>query len=95
MTKLNPPTLDWVCNEALRLPCSPTLLPRLIATLQQEDSTATEIEQLIRLDSALAVATLRLANSAALGVGREVSTACFARNVISGVWKNIDGAFLQ
>lgn len=74
MTKLTPPSLEWVCTEALSLPCSPTLLPRLIATLQQEDSTASEIEQLIRLDSALAVATLRLANSAALGVSHEVAT---------------------
>jgi hypothetical protein len=24
-----------------------------------------------------------------------VSTFCFTRKVISGVWKNIDGAFLQ
>ncbi len=74
MTKLQPPTLATVCTQALNLPCSPTLLPRLIATLQKEDSTATEVEQIIRLDSALAVATLRLANSAALSNGREVDT---------------------
>lgn len=74
MTKLLPPSLDHVCTQALSLPCSPTLLPRLIATLQQEDSTATEVENLIRLDSALAVATLRLANSAALSNGRQVET---------------------
>jgi putative nucleotidyltransferase with HDIG domain len=74
MTKLQPPTLDWVCTQALSLPCSPTLLPRLIATLQQEDSTATEVEALIRLDSALAVATLRLANSAAMGIGHPVAS---------------------
>ncbi len=74
MTKLHPPSLDAVCTQALSLPCSPTLLPRLIATLQKEDSTATEVENLIRLDSALAVATLRLANSAALSNGRQVET---------------------
>jgi putative nucleotidyltransferase with HDIG domain len=74
MTKLLPPSLDQVCTQALSLPCSPTLLPRLIATLQKEDSTATEVENLIRLDSALAVATLRLANSAALSNGRQVDT---------------------
>src|SRR5262245_6763190 len=74
MTKLQPPTLAEVCTQALRLPCSPTLLPRLIAALQKEDSTASEIEALIRLASALAVATLRLANSAALSGGREVDS---------------------
>jgi HD-like signal output (HDOD) protein len=74
MTKLHPPALEAVCTQALNLPCSPTLLPRLIATLQQEECTAEEVEGLIRLDSALAVATLRLANSAALSNGREVDT---------------------
>lgn len=74
MSKLRPPAIETVCTQALSLPCSPTLLPRLIAALQREDSTATEIEQLIRVDSALAVATLRLANSAALSNGREVDT---------------------
>lgn len=74
MTKLQPPSIAEVSTQALSLPCSPTLLPRLIATLQQEESTADEIQNLIRLDSALAVATLRLANSAALSNGRTVDT---------------------
>lgn len=67
MAPSRPPSLDEVCTLALRLPCSPVLLPRLIAALQQDDSTAADIGQVILLDSALAAATLRLANSAALG----------------------------
>jgi HD-like signal output (HDOD) protein len=65
-----PPTLDQVCEKALRLPCAPSLLPQLAAALQSDDSSAQEIERLISLDSSLAGATLRLANSAALGRGR-------------------------
>ncbi len=62
-----PPSLDEVCALALKLPCSPALLPRLIAALHNETSTAAEIERIIALDSALAAATLRLANAAAYG----------------------------
>ncbi len=64
-----PPTLEEVCEHALRLPCSPTLLPRLALALQSDQSSAQEIEQLIVLDASLAAATLRLANSAAFGRG--------------------------
>jgi len=74
MSKLHPPTLSEVCAKALSLPCSPSLLPRLIAAFQREETTAAEIQGLIRLDSALAISTLRLANSAALGNGREVDS---------------------
>jgi len=72
MAPTRPPSLDEVCTLALRLPCSPVLLPRLVAALQQDDSTAADIGQVILLDSALAAATLRLANSAALGGARAV-----------------------
>jgi len=65
-----PPTLDQVCEKALRLPCAPALLPQLSTALQSEDSSAQEIERLIALDASLAAATLRLANSAALGRGK-------------------------
>lgn len=61
---LLPPTLDQVCERALRLPCSPALLPRLITLLDSPDSSADQIADLIKVDSALAASTLRLANSA-------------------------------
>lgn len=64
-----PPSLDQVCEKALRLPCSPSLLPRLALVLQSNDSSAAEIERLISLDASLAAATLRLANSALFGRG--------------------------
>ena len=70
---LQPPSLETVCDQALKLPCGPALLPRLIATLQDAESTAHEIERIISLDSALAAATLRLANSAHYGTGEPVS----------------------
>jgi HD-like signal output (HDOD) protein len=62
-----PPTLAEVCTLALRLPCSPVLLPRLIEALEKETSTAYEIERIISMDSALAASTLRAANSAFYG----------------------------
>jgi HD-like signal output (HDOD) protein len=61
------PTLDEVCSRALALPCSPTLMPKLLAALHGDQTTAEEIERIIQMDSALATATLRLANSAYYG----------------------------
>lgn len=48
----------------MRLPCSPSLLPRLVAVLEDSSSGAAEIEAVIQLDAALTASTLRLANSA-------------------------------
>ena len=59
-----PPSLDQVCERALRLPCSPALLPRLITLLDSPDSSTEQIADLIKVDSALSASTLRLANSA-------------------------------
>src|SRR6478736_4959923 len=73
MSHLTPPTLDKVCEAALRLPCAPSLLPRLAVALQSDSSSAQEIERLISLDPSLAASTLRLANSAAL-TRRKVET---------------------
>lgn len=64
-----PPTLDKVCDAALKLPCAPSLLPRLALALQSDSTSAQQIERLITLDPSLAASTLRLANSAALGRG--------------------------
>jgi HD-like signal output (HDOD) protein len=63
-----PPSIEDVCEQALRLPCSPALLPRLITALQSNDSTASDIAAVITVDPGLAAATLRLANSAYFGM---------------------------
>ena len=52
------PTIDDVCLEALRLPCSPALLPRLSDALQNEASSTGDISDIIQIDPALASATL-------------------------------------
>jgi HD-like signal output (HDOD) protein len=65
-----PPTLEKVCEVALRLPCAPSLLPRLAIALASDSSSAQEIERLISLDPSLAASTLRLANSAAVTRGK-------------------------
>lgn len=64
-----PPTIDDVCQAALRLPCSPALLPRLSMALQSDSSSTGEISRIIQIDPALASSTLRLANSAFFGGG--------------------------
>jgi putative nucleotidyltransferase with HDIG domain len=72
---VQPPTIEQVCTEALRLPCSPALLPRLSQALQHEESSTSEISSIIQIDPALASSTLRLANSAFFGgAGRSVDT---------------------
>jgi HD-like signal output (HDOD) protein len=58
------PTLSEVCEKALRLPCSPTLLPRLLEVLSRPDAALDDLEEVISLDPVLASAVLRLANSA-------------------------------
>jgi len=72
MTK--PPSFEAVCARALKLPCSPALLPRLTAVLHHEDSTAAELEEIIRLDAPLASSTLRLGNSAYFAASVPVET---------------------
>jgi len=57
-------TLAEVCEKALRLPCSPLLLPRIIEVIARDDVSVEELERVIRLDPVLASSTLRLANSA-------------------------------
>ncbi len=71
---LKPPTIEQVCERALRLPCSPALLPQLISVISSPDSSADEVAQLIIVDPSLAAATLRLANSAFFGSGAKVTT---------------------
>lgn len=62
-------TIDEVCQKALRLPCSPVLLPRIIEVIEKEDVSIEELEKVIRLDPVLASSTLRLANSAYFAAG--------------------------
>lgn len=74
MPETAPPSLEQVCERALRLPCSPAILPRLIATLVAPDSSADDIADIIKVDSSLAAATLRLANSAYFAAGTPAET---------------------
>ena len=56
--------LPQLVEKARTLPCAPWLLPKLMEQLNASDTTADQIEALIKLDSGLASETLRLANSA-------------------------------
>ncbi len=68
------PTIQQVCDRALRLPCSPALLPQLISVISAPSSSSDEVAQLIVVDASLAAATLRLANSAVFGAGTRIET---------------------
>lgn len=68
------PTMDEVCKTAAALPCSPRLLPNLVAALQAETTSAERLEGLIMRDAPLAAATLRLANSAYFLNGQPVTS---------------------
>ncbi len=68
------PSLDQVCERALKLPCSPSLMPRLIAALDDPETGIEEIGAIIQMDAALASSTLRLANSAYFSSGGQVDT---------------------
>lgn len=63
------PTLAEVCNQALSLPAAPVLIPRILRVLSKEDSSVCEFEAVVKLDTALAASTLRLANSAYFASG--------------------------
>jgi putative nucleotidyltransferase with HDIG domain len=56
--------LPALVEKARQLPCAPWLLPKLMEQLSAPNTTAEQIEALIKLDSGLATETLRLANSA-------------------------------
>lgn len=58
-----PKPFDELCALAIKLPCSPAVLPQLIAAMSDEHNTNGEVERVIRLDPSLAGATVRLANS--------------------------------
>lgn len=68
------PSFDDVCERALKLPCSPSLMPRLIEALDDPESGIEEIGRVIQMDAALASSTLRLANSAFFGGAGQVDT---------------------
>lgn len=68
------PNIDEVCRRAVALPCSPRLLPNLVAALQAETTSAERLETLIMRDPPIAASTLRLANSAYFFNGEPVGS---------------------
>jgi len=64
------------------LPVMPELAVRLMRTLEREDTTMTEVAALIERDPSLAAKVLRVANSAAVGAQREISSLRDAANLI-------------
>ncbi len=63
------PSFDDVCRQALALPAAPILMPRIMGVLANADSSVCEFEEVVKLDTALAASTLRLANSAYFASG--------------------------
>lgn len=63
------PSFAEVCRQALALPAAPILMPRIMRVLSHADSSVCEFEAVVKLDTALASSTLRLANSAYFASG--------------------------
>lgn len=63
------PTLAEVCTQALGLPAAPVLMPRILHVLAKDDSSVSEFESVVKLDTSLATSVLRLANSAYFAAG--------------------------
>jgi len=64
------------------LPVMPELAVRLMRTLENEDTSMSEVAELIERDPSLAVKVLRVANSAAVGASREVGNLRDAANLL-------------
>jgi len=64
------------------LPVMPELAAQLMRTLEREDTSLAEVAALIERDPSLAVKVLRVANSAAVGAQREISSLRDAANLI-------------
>jgi HD-like signal output (HDOD) protein len=62
--------LTTVLDMAKTIPCSPAVVPGLLALVQQDDVEIHSVERLIRMDTGLTTAVLRLANSAYFGARR-------------------------
>lgn len=62
--------LTTVLDMAKTIPCSPAVVPGLLALVQQDDVEIHSVERVIRMDTGLTTAVLRLANSAYFGTRR-------------------------
>lgn len=60
-------TLEEICQKAQQIPASPSILPALLSLLGQENSTLQDLESVVKQDTSLSVAVLRMANSVAMG----------------------------
>jgi HD-like signal output (HDOD) protein len=66
------PSLAEVCDQAVGLPAAPVLMPRILQVLSRADSSVCEFEAVVKLDTALATSTLRMANSAYFASGHSL-----------------------
>jgi HD-like signal output (HDOD) protein len=60
-------TIDEICLKAQQIPASPSILPTLLRLLDDKDAALSDLDAVIRQDTALTAAVLRMANSVALG----------------------------
>jgi HD-like signal output (HDOD) protein len=62
-------TIDEICQNAQQIPASPAILPSLLALLAREEASLVDLKRIVKQDTSLSVAVLRMANSAAMGGG--------------------------
>lgn len=59
--------IEEICEKARSLPASPSIVPALLELLGREDADLKDLEAIIRRDTSLSAAVLRMANSAYYG----------------------------
>lgn len=96
-------TIEEICLRAQSLPASPTILPKLLELLGNEDANLEDLEGVIATDTGLSGAVLKMANSVYFGGGGRYSDIAQAilhlgfsathelvMTVAGGRWNSID-----
>ena len=69
-----PRNIDYLLEEIITLPSLPATLARIVQLLNDPDSSLAEVGKAITGDPAIALKTLRLANSASYGLRERVTS---------------------
>ena len=81
MSKQN---IDTLLEEIITLPSLPAALARIIQLVSSEDSSMGEVGKAISADPAIALKTLRLANSASFGLRHRIASVEHAVSMLGG-----------
>lgn len=69
-----PPILERFLDRGLRLPPCPAVIARLAELIRDSETQSSELAKLLKMDTALTAALLKVANSALYGASRQIAT---------------------